>query len=265
MTFCEDGKRKYLHTDKSVVDAVNGIDSITQANWLMKFLHGIMAVCRASMTVSNPDFSIRNILRDSLPEWKPTAIMPIIECMANYSFFFERPIVPQREKELPAYLQYNASTSELAKMTGEIVGYSPRKIDHLMSGYLGTFFGRQIPRAADSIFTDKKLDMSLSSMPIARRIFFETYKNPKSVSEYYEVKKQQTELHNEYKISGKKPAGYDPALYRRIQANQKAMQNVSKQERAIMDNLKLPVDEQKQRLKELEKKKIEIVKRIMRN
>ena len=209
--------------------------------------------------------SILKPVRDSLPEWKPTAIMPLIESMANYSFFLDRPIVPQREKELPAEKQYNANTSEIAKSLGRMFDYSPRKIDHLMSGYFGTFFGRQIPRLIDTALTDKKLDTSLSALPLTRRIFFDTFKNPKTVSEYYEVKKRQTELHNDFKLTGKKPEGYDPAMYERIQKSQKAMQNISKQERAIIDSVKMPVEEQKRKLKELQLKKIQMIKKILGN
>jgi|GEM_PF-2827084 len=216
--------------------------------------------------VDKNEFTAKQILKplkDSLPEWKPTAIMPIIECMANYSFFFERPTVPQKEQNLPAHMQYNQGTSGFAKFLGEESDYSPRKIDHLATGYLGTFFGRQIPRIADSVFGDRKLDTSLTEMPLSRRIFFETFKNPKIISEYYEVKEKQTNLHNEFKQTGKKPEGYDAKLYKKIQANQKKMQKLSKLERQITDNDKLSVEERKQRLKDLQMKKMQLAKKIL--
>ena len=49
----------------------------------------------------------------------------------------DRPIVPLREQQLPARLQYGSSTSYLAKLMGNL-GVSPRKVDHLIRGYGGT-------------------------------------------------------------------------------------------------------------------------------
>ena len=138
---------------------------------------------------------VKNIT-DSLPEWKPTAIMPIIEASANYSFFMERPIVPTNQQKLSPKEQFGSNTTELAKALGGLFDYSPRKIDHLLTGYLGSFFGRQMPDFAASLVTDKKFDASVSSLPILRRIFFDSFKNPKTITDYYKLKERQEQLHN---------------------------------------------------------------------
>lgn len=67
----------------------------------------------------------------------PTALMPLIENMANYNVFRDEYIVPQgKQDELPQY-QSTAYTSETAKLLGEALKYSPAKIENLMQGYLG--------------------------------------------------------------------------------------------------------------------------------
>ena len=69
------------------------------------------------------------------PSWLPTGLQPIIENVANYSFFLGRPIVPERIQNLPESAQYTPGTSEVAKRLGEFFNYSPAKIDNLFRGY----------------------------------------------------------------------------------------------------------------------------------
>jgi hypothetical protein len=67
----------------------------------------------------------------------PAAIMPALEVMTNYSFFFERPIVGAGMRNLDPNLQFTESTSELAKLLGSIGNMSPMKIDYFMRAYTG--------------------------------------------------------------------------------------------------------------------------------
>ena len=78
---------------------------------------------------------------DIVPKFVPTVLLPILETSINYSLFMDRPIVPAREQNLPDYMQYDLFNSGFSKYVGEKIGYSPRKIDHLISGYLG-FLGK---------------------------------------------------------------------------------------------------------------------------
>ena len=49
----------------------------------------------------------------------------------------DRPIVSRGKENLPPEAQYNAFTSELSKIIGEKINYSPAKIDNLAQGYTG--------------------------------------------------------------------------------------------------------------------------------
>lgn len=72
----------------------------------------------------------------------PTALGPIIENQTNYSFFFDRPIIPYGEERIEAQLQTVGYTSEVAKKLGRLLNYSPIKIDNMLRGYfagLGKF------------------------------------------------------------------------------------------------------------------------------
>jgi hypothetical protein len=66
------------------------------------------------------------------------------ELIANYDFYRNQPIVPQRLQGNPAYQQYDEKTSELAKLWGRTwnfdpkngkYGVSPMKIDHVLKSF----------------------------------------------------------------------------------------------------------------------------------
>jgi hypothetical protein len=55
----------------------------------------------------------------------PAAIMPALEYLMNYSFFFERPIVGAGMRERDPEFQFTDSTSELAKLLGSMTNCLP--------------------------------------------------------------------------------------------------------------------------------------------
>jgi hypothetical protein len=82
------------------------------------------------------------IIQGTMPGFMPTAMTPIVENITNYSFFLDRPIVSQGMTNLLPEEQYTQNTSEIAKITGKMLGYSPAKIENLVRGYfagLGTY------------------------------------------------------------------------------------------------------------------------------
>jgi hypothetical protein len=84
------------------------------------------------------------------PGYIPTALLPFIENATNYSFFLNRSIVPSGKENLPGQAQYGPTTSDVAKIAGNILGYSPAKIDNLISGYSGGL-GKYTTSALDTI------------------------------------------------------------------------------------------------------------------
>lgn len=214
-------------------------------------------------------FELRRVLepiKDSLPYLStylmPTLLAPIAEVGANYSFFREAPVVPSKLKGLPAHMQYDAYTSGFAKTIGDVTGYSPKKIDHLISGYFG-FMGRFALQGYDMTVGNKQLDLAVENMPMFRRFLFDPYKNPKSVKDYYETAEKQNALYEEYKTTKKKPKGYDPRLHARVKATKKMMSKLSNAENAIINDARLSVDERKARLHELEQKRMALANRAL--
>jgi hypothetical protein len=73
----------------------------------------------------------------------PQAIKPAIEVVANHNFFTGRGIESDTDKDVVAQERFGPGTTEIAKETSKIIGamgldLSPKQIDHLVSGYLGS-------------------------------------------------------------------------------------------------------------------------------
>ncbi len=78
----------------------------------------------------------------------PQVIKPGLESYMNHSFFFDGPIEGMGDQFKRPEDRYSIYTSETAKALGEAFGFSPKKIEHLTQGYLGTL-GMYLLGAAD--------------------------------------------------------------------------------------------------------------------
>ncbi len=88
-----------------------------------------------------------SVWRTITPGVIPTFLVPWLENKANYSFFFDRKIVPPGREDLPPEYQYAPYTTEAAKSLGQIMGKlpyihktdfaSPAKIENLVRGWTG--------------------------------------------------------------------------------------------------------------------------------
>ena len=80
-----------------------------------------------------------------------SGLLPIVEGMANYSFFRQAPIIPEREKNINYQDQYDIYTSDVAKLVAAGFGKtpladtnfaSPRTVDYVLKSStagLGTY------------------------------------------------------------------------------------------------------------------------------
>lgn len=84
----------------------------------------------------------------STPLALPTAINPVVEVAANYSFFSDQPIESSRERTLTSDQRYRPGTTEAAKMLGALGVLSPVQIEHLVRGYTGSM-GMTLMAVAD--------------------------------------------------------------------------------------------------------------------
>lgn len=142
---------------------------------------------------------VRNITSTLALNPIPQAFLPVVENMANYSFFTGKPIVGRGMEDVAKPYQVAPSTSLLAKKVSEItepflydkLQQSPIQIDHLIRGYTGTL-GTYAVMALDSIFRGEgsptKATLKAEQMPVVKR-FFASEEGTGTVSAYYELKK----------------------------------------------------------------------------
>ncbi len=101
----------------------------------------------------------------------PQLIKPAIEVATNYSFFTNNPIVGINMAGKETYLQFNNSTSELAKLFGHI-GISPMKVDHLLRGYLGTVGGVALD-VTDAVADPNRMNKPINKLPLIKTFMYD--------------------------------------------------------------------------------------------
>ncbi len=72
------------------------------------------------------------------PGWMPTAALPVVESIANYSFFSGKPLENQAVQSLPPGMRATAGTSELFKRAGQLTDISPIKMENWFRAWTGS-------------------------------------------------------------------------------------------------------------------------------
>lgn len=199
-----------------------------------------------------------------LPNPFPTAMMPVLEWAANYSLFYGRPIVPLREQGLPPKLQAGPYTSDVAKFVGETLNVSPRKVDNTIRGYFGGLGGlatSMVDMASGA--ADKRPAMRGWEWPGIRGFTATPYKSAQSLTDFQEKYKQQRELANEFKLTGKRPAGYDEVMYNRMQNADKLLKDIHKKERDVL-NSKRSAEKKRELLDALNMQAVQISQKALK-
>ena len=199
---------------------------------------------------------------DSLPDMIPTALLPIIEATANHSYFTGAPIVPKYQEKLPAYLQFGNETSSFAKFVGKVIGVSPRKVEHVLFGYTGNM-GKGLLGVYDTIVGNQSLNTNLNEAPVISGFTAIPYKQSKTVNDFYDKFDEQQRLNEEFKLTKKKPDGYDPSLYKRMTKAQQELSKINKQERAAIDDPKMDSGVREQKQLGYQQQRLSVVRRVM--
>jgi len=77
------------------------------------------------------------ITDELLPSLNIMGVQPLLEAQANYSFFFNDPIVKPWEQDLPYSDQGRERSSQVGRIIGELADVSPAKVDHVITGLTG--------------------------------------------------------------------------------------------------------------------------------
>lgn len=202
-------------------------------------------------------------LKDQIPSITPFAIMPIMESMANYSFFTEGPVVPGYLSKLPEDKQYNTNTSSLAKFIGSHTGISPMKIDHVIYGYTGNV-GRAPNELINWLSKDNKSMPNATDLPILNGVTYMPYKNPASVTKFYDEWDKAQKEHNLYKQTGKIREGYSERKYEKLKAANKEMLELAKKERAVVANQSISNSEQYDKQMNIQKRRMQLAEKAIK-
>ncbi|WP_029516296.1 LPD38 domain-containing protein [Paenibacillus polymyxa] len=149
----------------------------------------------------------KRALKDAAVPAQITALWPFIEGMANYSFFREGPIIPQREQGLKYKDQYDpVRTTETAKFLAGISSAvtgdegplknfsSPRIMDNTIQG-LTAGLGNYATSAIDSMLKGVGLvdrpdapEKRLEQLPFAKAFLVDPLQSTKSSEKLYDLK-----------------------------------------------------------------------------
>lgn len=147
------------------------------------------------------------LITKNIPNPTPTGLVPIYENIANYSFFLGRPIVPQGVQNMPPADQYTPTTSEVAKILGGTINYSPAKVDNIIYGYFATL-GRYTTQSLDGILKGTGIVHSvpepakdLSQQPVIKAFVVAPPRGSQSESlnRFYEERQTVTQHYNKFK------------------------------------------------------------------
>ena len=212
----------------------------------------------------------------------PTALSPIIENIANFSFFRGRSVVPlSKEKLLPGF-QASAYTSETAKILGRKLNYSPLKIENLIRGYTGTS-GGYILEASDFLVNSIRKSAGekiieppkeLADMPVIRgfttrsprgfrsqsvRDFFDLYSDVKAIRDTASfIKKEKPKKFREFALQNREKL----RVVREMSKKYKAMSNINKSVQRI-NKSNLPTEDKRKAIAAKERKITQIARETM--
>lgn len=198
-----------------------------------------------------------------LPDVLPTALSPIWEWWSNYSKFRQRNIVPQSQEKLPDKLQYGSNTSMVARKIGDTFNVSPYKVDNTIMGYGGNLarLGLDITDAIGGA-NEKRPTKGVTTLPEIRRFFAKPYQSSDSVQRVYDDFKEQEKLHNELKLTGQRPEGYDPKLYNKLKNAQNSFKAINKASKKIIDSETMSSDAKREKLDKLNIQKANVARGV---
>lgn len=205
-----------------------------------------------------------SIMDNLLPSAIPTGMLPALEWISNYSFFMGRNIVPLSQSKLPDRQQYGPYTSFLARKVGNAFNLSPRKIDNTIQdvgGNLAALGNSLIDQTAG--LAETRPAKRASEMPGVRGFTATPYASSDSVQRLRDDFRQQEKLYNEFKLTKKKPEGYDGAKYMKYKAAMDAMNNTYRAEKKIMDSKQLDSRQKRERLDRIKMQQTNIARRAL--
>ncbi|WP_323894461.1 LPD38 domain-containing protein [Aeromonas veronii] len=129
----------------------------------------------------------------------PQLVKPIVEAAFNYDSFRGGPIDGPQDLVVRAEARYNEQTSLLMRELGELSGFSPKQLEHLLIGYTGTM-GSYVMAAADGLIRAGTPGESASwradEIPLVKAVYRGTgpAKSTQHMQEFYRMLSEVNQL-----------------------------------------------------------------------
>lgn len=129
----------------------------------------------------------------------PQIVKPMVEAAFNYDSFRGGPIDGPQDLAVKAEARYNEQTSLLMRELGELSGFSPKQLEHLVIGYTGTI-GSYVMAAADGLIRAASPGESASwradEIPLVKAVYRGTgpAKSTQHMEEFYRMLNEVNQL-----------------------------------------------------------------------
>ncbi len=129
----------------------------------------------------------------------PQIVKPMVEAAFNYDSFRGGPIDGPQDLAVMAEARYNEQTSLLMRELGELTGFSPKQLEHLVVGYTGTM-GIYVMAAADGVIRAARPGESASwradEIPLVKAVYRGTgpAKSTQHMEEFYRMLNEVNQL-----------------------------------------------------------------------
>ena len=295
--------QKYLANDRQKTIIEGAEDWLTSSFWLVP-VPGTDQVARipkpfdlAPMFANLPERTLKYIF-DNDPEafdgfakqtlastsipTMITGLIPFVEGMANYSFFRQAPIIPQRESDLNFPDQYDIRTTETAKLLAKGVNKltdgqgplrnfgSPRIMDNTIKGAtagLGAYATSAIDFVAEtSGLVDKKQKpaRNISELPLLRA-FLTSEKSDKSLGKVYDEKDKLTRDKGSAKIDSPKAKFPEEKRLKQLNETTGKIGDMTKEIRKIENDKSLSPLVKRERINSLNEKRNVLARKVTGN
>ena len=208
----------------------------------------------------------------------PTIARPLVENYTNFDIFSGLPVVSRGQEMKDPAFQYTDRTSEVAKVIGQAINYSPIKIDHIIKGYLG-YMGSTLTQMTNYLSDDRPTPTINETLFIgsmlqnqhatgARSDFFELYDKVTRVKATANALKAENNLegYQAYMQENKGYLGIAPVVNQlhnqvnKLRDIKKAIINSNKssdEKRELLDQITANETRMLGRVRELERKALE--------
>ncbi|WP_324011237.1 LPD38 domain-containing protein [Aeromonas hydrophila] len=129
----------------------------------------------------------------------PQIVKPMVEAAFNYDSFRGGPIDSPQDLAVKAEARYNEQTSLLMRELGELSGFSPKQLEHLVVGYTGTM-GSYVMAVADGLIRAARPGESASwradEIPLVKAVYRGTgpAKSTQHMEEFYRMLNEVNQL-----------------------------------------------------------------------